>query len=396
VEPFECSGAVERARNWPRFFASVALALASWGLFLGSCTQGSILYSSGGLVAAVGTLVIMTRQLMPHRDEGDLRADETGLSLNGVLVAERRALKEGYLQPRSGRVPLVRVRTTEGKIDVEVPSNEHGRALLAALGLDGQIASFVVRAGLFSNPRVQTAFAAGTSTVLWTMLRVLPRVPLVWWIAGVIALLALVNTLLPTFARVGQDGLLLRSLTKRRFFPFSQMQSAHASPWGVTLQLRSGKSVELRTRPAKQGGQDPAGAALLERLQAGIARAQSSERPEEAATLVRRGDRDVKSWLEGLRALRDGGYRVASLGEERLWQIVQDATAAPTARAGAALLLRDSLSDEGRARLRVAAQATVLPKVRVVLEAASDPDREGDLRAALEACTDEEELVEGA
>lgn len=372
------------------------LALASWGLLLHSCTQGSIVYSSLGLVAALGTLVMMTRQIIAQRERGELRADEAGLSLNGEIVAEKRSLKEGYLQPRTGRYPLVRIRTADGKLDVEVPSNEDGRALLAALGLDNQIASFVVRAGLFSNPRVQTTFAAVTSTLLWTVLRVLPRVPVVWWLTAAIALLAIVNTFLPTFARVGQDGLLLRSLTRKRFFPFSQMQSAEASPWGVTLQLRSGKSVELRTRPAKQGGQDPAGAALLERLQAGIARAQTTERAEEAATLVQRGDRDVSSWLDGLRALREGGYRVASLGEERLWQIVQDATAAPTARAGAAVLLRDSLSDEGRARLRVAAEATVLPKVRVVLEAASDPEREEELRAALEACTDEEELVDHA
>ena len=46
----------------------------------------------------------------------------------------------------------------------------------------------------------------------------------------------------------------------------------------------------------------------------------------------------------------------------------------PSHRAAAAVALRDQLDDEGKRRLRVAADACASPKVRVALEAAAEDD----------------------
>ena len=53
---------------------------------------------------------------------------------------------------------------------------------------------------------------------------------------------------------------------------------------------------------------------------------------------------------------------------EVLWRVVEDPTAATTARAGAAFALRSTLDDDGKARLRIVADACAAPKLRVALD----------------------------
>jgi hypothetical protein len=62
------------------------------------------------------------------------------------------------------------------------------------------------------------------------------------------------------------------------------------------------------------------------------------------------------------------GYRRAAVPSASLWQIVEDPTAEPPIRAGAAVALVQALDEPGRQRLRVAAQACAAPKLRVALE----------------------------
>jgi hypothetical protein len=65
--------------------------------------------------------------------------------------------------------------------------------------------------------------------------------------------------------------------------------------------------------------------------------------------------------------------------------VAEDPTADPAARAGAAIVLRNTITDEDRARLRVAAETSVSPKLRVALEAAASADDEEELVEALAA-----------
>jgi hypothetical protein len=69
------------------------------------------------------------------------------------------------------------------------------------------------------------------------------------------------------------------------------------------------------------------------------------------------------------------------LREEDLWRVVEDPRASEDARAAAALLLRKSLDAPGKARVRVAAEATASPKLRVALEASISDDDAAALAA---------------
>jgi hypothetical protein len=116
----------------------------------------------------------------------------------------------------------------------------------------------------------------------------------------------------------------------------------------------------------------------------------------DAAALVGCGARTYDAWIEALRELsRDGHYRAAALPPEELWRVLEDPAAETSARAGAAMALRESLDAEGRARLRVAGAASASPRVRVALDAIASSDADdAELRAALEACASENDAAE--
>lgn len=97
------------------------------------------------------------------------------------------------------------------------------------------------------------------------------------------------------------------------------------------------------------------------------------------------GRRPALDWVRQLRALGGGGrldHRTAPVDRDELWRAALDPEREPTLRAAAATALGPTLDDEGRQRLRIAAQGTASKKLRVALEAVA-ADR--DERAVAEA-----------
>ena len=102
------------------------------------------------------------------------------------------------------------------------------------------------------------------------------------------------------------------------------------------------------------------------------------------------GGRTVERWVSDLRAkAQQAPYRKADATPETLWRLLDDASAPPATRAGAALALSASLDDASRTRLRVSAEACAEPKLRVALtrvaEGASDTELEEALAPLLES-----------
>jgi hypothetical protein len=92
-------------------------------------------------------------------------------------------------------------------------------------------------------------------------------------------------------------------------------------------------------------------------------------RREASDALAHRRVRLERRWRRDLDALaRSEGYREAGLTDEVLWEVVEDATAGASARAGAARLLRERLDATGRARLHECIRVTAAPKLRVALD----------------------------
>jgi hypothetical protein len=113
--------------------------------------------------------------------------------------------------------------------------------------------------------------------------------------------------------------------------------------------------------------------------------------PAFATELLRRGERDVRAWIQALRAAGAGSRadaRTAALPTDTLFRIVEDPRLGSAERAAAAVALDAAgLDDAGRQRLTAAANATAGPKLRVVLQAARDADDEAlaEAMAAMEA-----------
>lgn len=395
-ERFEVDDAVEiRPRERLGRWSKLALFAVVFGFAAQACTATAFFGQVAGFIMAGWIVAQLALARADGRVETRACADARGLHLAEGGEFARADIREAFVQPREAQRPLLCVRGESGRsVDLEVPTIEDARGFLRALDLDvsKQAASFVVHQGIFESTWLQRALVLLPAIAAWLTLNA--HSPLAYLLVAVAVGLVVVDKSLRTRVKVGADGIYTESRIRRRFYPFSQIQSAELGDWGVDLHLRSGETRELRTRPrGDRREKDFVTAALLERIQEALAQRDERQGEPQAAALIARGERDVDAWLEGLERLKQGGYRIAALDEERLWKVVRDASAAPTARAGAAMLLRGTLDEEGRAKLRIAAEATALPRVRVVLEAAADPKREAELRAALEACTDDDALA---
>jgi hypothetical protein len=165
----------------------------------------------------------------------------------------------------------------------------------------------------------------------------------------------------------------------------------------IRLHLVGGRDVRLYTSMRRRGTatsriaaehRDAVLARIGEAREAFRARGPAAD----VSALVGRGTRTRADWLAALTRLRDaeGGYRDAVVREDDLWRVVEDPSAPEDARGGAALVLRGALDDAGKARVRVAAEATASPKLRFALDAAAGDAHEENLRAALSDLADED------
>jgi hypothetical protein len=186
--------------------------------------------------------------------------------------------------------------------------------------------------------------------------------------------------LIPSKIIVGVDGILVRWLWRSRFIPMSEI--AKLVPEGdraIGIHLRSGERVLVYTTPHQRYKHDSTiqhRDAVLARMAEALATFREHGTAVDVSALVARGGRTRGQWLDALKKLRDGegGYRHTAVRDDDLWRIVEDPAAPADARAGAAMVLKRTLDDEGRARVRVAAEATASPKLRVVLDAAGADD----------------------
>lgn len=252
--------------------------------------------------------------------------------------------------------------------------------------------------------RVRWSWLNGPAVLGLVMLYVLAGLPLGF--AGLLITtgskaLAAIVALLPFLAfivaqvhsmelRAGTDGVLLRWFGTTRFHSYQDIRRCvllddSGTETGndgtiLRLELRSGRTVELRSGGlGLDGGRFENGVWLVDWITRCIETAASSA-PPESATALERGERPIPAWLADLAQRAQGrGYRGAALDREDLLQVVESTAAAPTARVGAAALLRKTgLQDEERGRLRVVAETSVSPRLRIALEAAADAGVEED------------------
>ncbi|MBI2392301.1 MAG: hypothetical protein HYV09_22120 [Deltaproteobacteria bacterium] len=166
--------------------------------------------------------------------------------------------------------------------------------------------------------------------------------------------------------RLGSDGVLVQSSRVfRTFVPFAGMKLRRVD-WRVGL--RSGtRTASIVARSAEQAER------ILQRIE--LAKQDFERREHFGASVLARNGRSLAEWRRELHALvLDQGYR-APISRAELAAIAEDPGSARDQRIAAVLALSASAQDDAeRARLRVAVDTTVDPKLRLALERAYEDE----------------------
>lgn len=323
--------------------------------------------------------------------DGALVITREALSFDGEPLCDRASIESALVIPqRSGKPVIVVRRRRGGPLRVEVPDVEQGRAILRALELDPlrNVATFDLptmkqglRAAVFAVASVIGLLALVAAPALQT------ATPLLAVLGSVVAYLAFLLAGRTTL-HVGADGLRIHSFFRTRFLAHDEIAAIALlrSPYrGVELTLRSGEILRLPTasHAAADGG---LAAAIAERIDE--ARGTGTFGTAREESLLARSGRGAADWLRGMRTLAAGAnadHRTAPVDPERVWRVLENPAADPSARVGAAAMLAATGTEETRTRLRVVARGITAPKVRVAMTAIAEGDDEEAMIEALEA-----------
>ena len=131
--------------------------------------------------------------------------------------------------------------------------------------------------------------------------------------------------------------------------------------------------------------------AILERIDQGLTHHRALA-PAEDEALLTRGERNLDAWIDEMNILGTAdayGYRMIAIPRERLWAVLENPGADPSARQGAALALRARLDDEERERLVSIGQKSASPRLRVAIDAVARGPNSSHLRIAFDESDDE-------
>jgi hypothetical protein len=386
-------------RQLKRWMLGLSLVPALIGIvFLATGNQGLVSWLPPLLFLSIaGLLQVLYRR--PHsRVERIVRVTPDALQI-GDWSIPRESLRDARIVPFGNGAFFVRITRRGPRIELGVLDRDEGRSLLRALGFDVSqtITTFVGGSRLFSGSTARMGFTAlGFVVALFALGFLLESSPVVWALGmrlfALTFLTTFVGAMIPSRIDVGADGVLIRWLGTKRFLPLANIRTldelvsgSNQRPAGVLLTMDDGTKISI---PMMSGRE------LLERIQEGI-ETQARGSVAAAAALLARRDRDVRAWIQDLRAIGAGtnvDLRTAPVNPDHLWRIVESHGAAPEERAAAAVALGPSLDDGGKQRLRVAVEAVADERLRVAIVAAakSEEGEDAALEEALGAVSEEE------
>jgi hypothetical protein len=378
------------------------LGAAATVVVLGAAVAGSVGFVALGLWVAwlgLGALAYgWARSPGATPEAVRVRADVTGLSIDGVMALPSSRIVGGWVEPRPQAPPLVHLRGLLGRhLRLVVRDVDQGRALLRALAVDPSHVSahYWALARPLGEPRTFAHAGVLLAVTIVAGFIVGPVVPPLFAVALVGLFVLFAGITVPTRVVVGGDGVLLRWLGTARFVPWSRVVDIEPFDGGIVLALGPDSGEELLTvrMPDDHQRYHPERDALLERMVAALRAYGPSSRAEPVTRLFARAGGRTRDWVREMRALIRPveGFRTASVPVERLWQVVLDPRADREARTGAAVALAPTLPDEDRARLRAVADGCAEPRLRIALVTAATEARAPDetLAEALDALESE-------
>lgn len=213
-----------------------------------------------------------------------------------------------------------------------------------------------------------------------------------WWGAlvlfAVFTVLRLRSTVF-SYVEVGEDGLIVA----RRFIPYREILEVSARDNAVggtdaVLTLRGSEEAAFRIDAIEGDDRKE----LFREIRREIKKYRRAERDEAALAVLDRRGRSVKAWREALGTLlgRAEGYREAAIAVADVRETLENVSASPERRLGAAITLASAGEPDAPRRIRRAASGCADARLRIALEsiAAGETD-DGALEEALEASRDE-------
>jgi hypothetical protein len=375
---FDAELEVREGNAWGRRLAAAVWALSIVAFYLGSGVLGVAL----SLASTVGGLVFRDG-FLSTKGRARVRIDADDLTLSRIIRGRhgprretqtlgRRELASGHYVPSrgAGQVVLVDVHGNE-RLAIGVTDRAQGEELLAAFDFHVSKRRFTRNV---PSPLGMTFLAAFGAAALLVVLAYPSTSPV---LAVALSAAYLFVMARPQRVEIAADGVILTWFGRRRFVPFSKAKEIVAGRTGVALVLGSGKRIVV-TRDSSRD-------AIAERLRQALDAHRRGKSNEVVASFVARDERDVAEWVRQLRTLRSEGYRTNSIDKEALLRVVEDPAAAPDARAGAVVVLRPTLDEHVRQRIRVASDATAAPALRIALDALAETDEDAEIEEHLAA-----------
>lgn len=387
-----------RSLTWPLAAGGLSAALLVFVALQESVTVTTFVATVALLTAL--SFIALSRTAPSSRRRGRRRvgADSRGLTIDGELVLPRQTIVRTRVrdEPGGGYSVLVEGRGLVPPRTVHVGSARIAQALADTLEqTPHEVMEFDALPPWAHRMRWPTIVLTTSPWILFNLLRHMPG----WTIFVVLGLYGVIGLpmVLPQKIAVGDDGILLRWAGRRRFVPFALLREARATSLGVELELEDDREIEVRLTH-RADAEAARRTTMLKRIEKGLAHHRALA-PAEDEALLTRGDRDVDAWIQEMSFLGSPeahGYRTIAIPRERLWAVLENPVAAPSARQGAALALRLRLDDEERERLLAIGHKSASPRLRIALDAVAHATAAPQLRIALDASDGEGEDDERA
>ncbi len=335
--------------------------------------------------------------LKPRRS-GDLVANDEGITMaTGAKRRriERAAIVSGLWVPATA--PHVELALRGGDaLSLSMPDEGSAQRLLERLGLDASRRRVAVTAGQRTPASVWMAFTSVAALFVTgdaakkTALAVQGSEEVIRtiWVLGALMLgYVVARWVTPDEVVVGGDGLSIRGTFGTRFVSYADIEHVEPADDGrIAVRLSAGGVVWVGSRTLGAAHR----AALIDRIH----RAMGSGADETIGELreLDRQDRSFETWRDAAGRLMRGaaGYRGSLLERRQVVAALSNPQLSAERRIGAALALAGAgeLDAEARGRLRVAADTTVAPRLRLALERFAEGAI--DARAIEEALAEEQ------
>jgi hypothetical protein len=339
---------------------------------------GAVIDQVGGYGSLGLAFAALLARFWPSTTRGELRADERGLSVvrdDGKVVTSvpRDRLRNGWIVPAEADdfPPTFAVETTAGtRIEGKVESQQRAEAMLRDLGLDAKHRRYETILGSRVISVVGGLFASSLSLATIPVFATRPGSAANVFLVAMVIVVGFVTAqlLAPRTLTVGTDGLALRGPARARFIPYAELDRVETTKRGVSLYYRDGRSERLGSL-----GSIEAPDALEKRIREAMNAGASESGAMLALDALERQGRPFAAWRESIVqwATSMGSLRGAGIATETLLELSKDATAPASKRIGAAIALL-ARGEAHREPLRVVAESSAEPHVRVALERVLD------------------------